>query len=128
MHYGRRSYAEMDTSKIECSKRRRVVRWFGRLYHATPKWANKKKMRAIYKERDRRRAAGEDVEADHIVPLFHPLVCGLHNEFNLQILTEEENNKKSNNEWPDMPGGKPTIQQREIDTAEQYALPIPLHK
>jgi hypothetical protein len=123
MHYGRKSYAEMDLSAIKCSKRRRAVRWFGRLYHATPKWADMKKVRAVYRERDRRRAAGEDVEVDHIVPLFHPLVCGLHNEFNIRVFPAGPNNAKSNHTWPDMPG-----ENRELFNSpwepEQYALPL----
>ena len=35
-------------------------------------------------------------EVDHIVPLKHPLICGLHNEFNLQVITAEDNRNKSN--------------------------------
>lgn len=35
-------------------------------------------------------------EVDHIIPLNHPLVCGLHHEDNLQILTMEHNRRKHN--------------------------------
>ena len=48
------------------------------------------------------REQGEDVVVDHIVPLNHPYVSGLHNEFNLRVITALENAKKSNKYWPDM--------------------------
>lgn len=43
------------------------------------------------------------MNVDHIVPLNHPLVSGLHNEFNLSVIPKEENRMKDNLWWPDMP-------------------------
>lgn len=64
---------------------------------ATPKWANVQKMEQIYS----RRAKEEQV--DHIVPLNHPFVCGLHWEGNLEAIPKKENQEKGNKIWPDMP-------------------------
>lgn len=48
-------------------------------------------------------ATGVEWEVDHIVPLQSKLVCGLHNEFNLAVITKSENLTKRNYYWPDMP-------------------------
>lgn len=62
-----------------------------------PPWADKKAIRAIYFEARRLTAStGVKYEVDHIIPSNHPLVCGLHVETNLQIITEFENITKSN--------------------------------
>lgn len=64
-------------------KRRRCIA------QATPSWANRQRMREIYAEAKR-----VGLSVDHIIPLQHPLVCGLHCEQNLQIISLEENLKK----------------------------------
>jgi hypothetical protein len=62
-----------------------------RLNKAKPKWVNEEQLLAIYKE-----AKERGLEVDHIIPLKHPLVCGLHVPNNLQLLTRTQNARKSN--------------------------------
>ena len=42
-------------------------------------------------------------DVDHVIPLQSDTVCGLHNEFNLAVITAQENGRKKNLYWPDMP-------------------------
>ena len=59
--------------------------------YATPPWADKSKIKAIYVEARRR-----GMQVDHIIPLRGKLVSGLHVPENLQLLTATENHKKGN--------------------------------
>ena len=62
-----------------------------------PAWANKNAMAEFYiLARQLTEDTGIKHEVDHIIPSNHKLVCGLHNEFNLQVLTKVENIYKSN--------------------------------
>lgn len=73
-------------------------------FKATPIWADVDKIRVIYKEAQRVSAStGFVYHVDHIVPLINDIVCGLHCEFNLQILIQVDNLKKGNSYWPNMP-------------------------
>jgi hypothetical protein len=64
---------------------------------ATPPWADFRAIRAIYREADRlTEATGVKHHVDHIVPLNHPRVCGLHNEFNLRPIPAGPNMSKGN--------------------------------
>ena len=63
----------------------------------TPCWADLDQIRQIYLEANHlTKVTGIPYVVDHIIPRKHPLVCGLHNQFNLQILTRKENSLKSN--------------------------------
>lgn len=63
---------------------------------ATPSWAKIAEIEKIYAERDRLNATGTKHHVDHIIPLNHPLVCGLHVESNLRVILKEHNEKKNN--------------------------------
>lgn len=61
----------------------------------TPKWADQKKICAIYREcRERSKTTGVPHHVDHIFPLRGGLVCGLHVENNLTIVPAADNLKK----------------------------------
>jgi len=58
---------------------------------ATPAWVDKQELDDVYAE-----ARHMQMHVDHIIPLNHPLVCGLHVWANLQLLTPIDNMRKNN--------------------------------
>lgn len=58
---------------------------------ATPPWYEVEAIKDVYKE-----ARYFGMHVDHIVPLIHPLVCGLHVWENLQLLNPTDNYSKGN--------------------------------
>lgn len=74
-----------------------IAKRTARKLQATPSWANEEVIRAIYAEAARlTRETGIRHEVDHIYPLQSDVVCGLHCETNLQILTKVDNIRKGN--------------------------------
>ncbi len=67
---------------------------------ATPKWitaGQKLAMRQLYLQAmELTKLTGERYVVDHIVPLISDEVCGLHVPWNLRVITQEENLRKSN--------------------------------
>ena len=68
--------------------------------NATPKWLTaeqKLTIRNLYLQAMQlTKITGERYVVDHIVPLISDEVCGLHVPWNLRVITQEENLKKSN--------------------------------
>lgn len=67
---------------------------------ATPPWITKEQkfvMRKLYLQAmEMTKITGERYVVDHIVPLISEEVCGLHVPWNLRVITQEENLRKSN--------------------------------
>ena len=82
------SIVDNDRSRQKLTQRRRK--------QANVIWADRSKMLEIYKECRQLNRSGIKFHVDHIVPLLGKNVCGLHNEFNLQIIPAIDNLRKSN--------------------------------
>jgi hypothetical protein len=68
--------------------------------NATPKWLSKEQHEEIKEffnmAKELEKVFPWKQHVDHIVPLNHDKVCGLHTPWNLQILSEKANMEKSN--------------------------------
>lgn len=88
-----RAWKKVNSEKNCAAQRAREARKL----NAMPAWACKRAITNIYAESNRLTTdTGVEHHVDHVIPLKHPLVCGLHVENNLQILTAKENMHKHN--------------------------------
>lgn len=97
----RRAAQHAEWAKANSDKRRATTaRRRAAKLQATPPFADKDRISQIYAEAARIESeTGERMHVDHIVPLQHNLVCGLHCEANLQIIPGAINEAK-HNKWP----------------------------
>jgi hypothetical protein len=73
------------------------------IMRATPPWCNLDNCQAVYrKARKLSKIKKVRYSVDHIVPLNHPQVCGLHVPWNLRAILYADNQAKGNAWWPDM--------------------------
>ena len=92
----KRDWKERNTvwTRADTKTRRRKHR------EATPPWLTRKQkseIRQLYQIAiTMTQTTGEQYVVDHIVPLRSHEVCGLHVPWNLRVITQEENLKKSN--------------------------------
>jgi len=90
--YNKKHYeSNKDAAAARCNKRRAIK------YSGTPIWANLEAIKKFYAEAQAlTKSMGIKYEVDHIYPLQGEKICGLHCEFNLQVITQKENRSKSN--------------------------------
>jgi hypothetical protein len=80
-----------NASAVHSRKRKARVRI------ATPFWADRRRIKAFYLRAQAYTAKfGRRYVVDHIVPLQHPLVCGLHVPANMRIILLRTNAVKNN--------------------------------
>lgn len=90
-HY--RRYWHKNLANCQDSRKRRSII----LQLATPKWADLVEVAKFYRLRDQMiEQTGIPHHVDHIIPLQGATVCGLNNEFNLRVITAQDNLRKSN--------------------------------
>jgi hypothetical protein len=98
LEYQRR-YINGNRSRVNAHN---AVRKLWRRKLCVPPWADLQAIMAIYLEAERlTKQTGVPHEVDHIIPLKHPLVCGLHVASNLRVITEAENVRKRNSFAPE---------------------------
>ena len=88
-----KTYKQEHPHKVtEHGQKRRATK-----LQAMPTWADRVAIAEIFKEAKRlTKVTGIPHHVDHIIPLQHPLVCGLHVPANLRPIPASTNASKSN--------------------------------
>lgn len=79
------------SSAAHTRKRKAAIR------RATPPWADRAKILRLYvTAKERTLETGILHSVDHVIPLHHRKVCGLHVHRNMRVITQVENSTKHN--------------------------------
>lgn len=94
------SLRRSNNSKNPAPKRCQRIKREASKINATPKWLTEEQIKeilSIYEEATQLELLDAvPRQVDHIIPLRHKDVCGLHVPWNLQVLTASDNCRKSN--------------------------------
>ena len=98
----RQRYARYKQAGTQASSRIAQVRSQTRRALATPKWVDAEAIEnkhhlAVLMEN----LLGQPYQVDHIIPICHAKVCGLHVPWNLQVISQSENYAKGSRWVPD---------------------------
>lgn len=107
IQYRKQHYLDNKEKALKQSKewsknnlhKKRIYRANRRAYllKATPFWSDKQFIQQIYEQAYlMSKKSGIKYEVDHVIPLQGKNVCGLHNQFNLQIISMMDNRSKAN--------------------------------
>jgi hypothetical protein len=108
LELNRESYIRCRSKRLEDGKKWRLNNKELRRYYRANRRATKKQATVIWADKDKIKGyyriarfltelnPNEPYEVDHIVPLVHTSICGLHCDDNLQVIPQIENRRKSN--------------------------------
>lgn len=92
----KRGHKKWVANNIE-AKRALQAKYRAAKRKAVPSWANLEDIKYYYEAAELYTImSGVEYQVDHIVPLQSKIACGLHCQFNLQVLTKTENVSKQN--------------------------------
>lgn len=92
----REKHREYHASKPEIATKNSAARRARRRF-AQPPWVAPADLLAVYRQAQVLSAlTGIKYSVDHVIPLKHPLVCGLHVPWNLEAVPLLDNKRKSN--------------------------------
>lgn len=104
-HYAEyaKNYYHKNAESLRPKRRERAMRRVLAEKRATPAWANQQSILEIYRLASEMSSSACIYHVDHIVPIRSKIVCGLHVESNLRVISSSANQAKGNRRWPGHP-------------------------